>query len=309
MTQRATYTHLNQPLKVTAIGGGHGLGRVLAALSFLGRDLAGIVTTTDNGGASGRLRKSHQGIAWGDIRNCLAQLAQQPLAAEVLNYRFPGSDELAGHNLGNLLLHSLDDLSARPTEGIALLSRLLQVSSPVFPMTETAADLVAQHHETRHPCFGEVDIDRLPEMPGHITISPTVQGTPEALRRLRRSDVIILGPGSFLTSILPPLLVADMQATIRQSRAPIIFIDNLIPDTSPAGQLSLKDRLAWLQAQTQLPAPTAIISARPEPGLSQPVFDGVAAVAGAAHRHCPEHLAAAIDRTVGWLRKQQLIRA
>ena len=94
--------------RVTAIGGGHGLGRVLSSLRFLKHRLVGVVTTTDNGGATGLLRQSHDCIAWGDIRNCLSQLVEQPLAAQVLNYRFTGEDPLAGHNFGNLLLHTLE---------------------------------------------------------------------------------------------------------------------------------------------------------------------------------------------------------
>ncbi|MGL4474759.1 MAG: 2-phospho-L-lactate transferase CofD family protein, partial [Shewanella sp.] len=96
---------------VVAIGGGHGLGRVLASMSYLNEQLTGIVATTDNGGSTGRLRQNHHCIAWGDLRNCLSQLANQPSVGSLLfEYRFKGDDELTGHNLGNLMLHALDQL-------------------------------------------------------------------------------------------------------------------------------------------------------------------------------------------------------
>ncbi|MGL5284517.1 MAG: 2-phospho-L-lactate transferase CofD family protein, partial [Aeromonas sp.] len=105
-------THRLETLqKVVALGGGHGMGRVLSALSFLGPRLTGIVTTTDNGGSTGRLRKNQDCIAWGDLRNCLNQLVTQPSTGSMLfEDRFGGQGELAGHNLGNLMLLALDNL-------------------------------------------------------------------------------------------------------------------------------------------------------------------------------------------------------
>ena len=100
---------INQFQNVVAIGGGHGLGRVLSSLSFLGPKLTGIVATTDNGGSTGRLREQQECIAWGDLRNCLSQLASRPsLGSQLFEYRFGGTSELANHNLGNLVLMALD---------------------------------------------------------------------------------------------------------------------------------------------------------------------------------------------------------
>ena len=96
---------LNRFNNVVAIGGGHGLGRVLSALSFMGPRLTGIVATTDNGGSTGRLRREQDCIAWGDLRNCLSQLASRPSVGSLLfEYRFAGDSELTNHNLGNLIL-------------------------------------------------------------------------------------------------------------------------------------------------------------------------------------------------------------
>lgn len=130
--------------RVVALGGGHGLGRVLSSLSPLGSRLTGIVTTTDNGGSTGRIRRSEGGIARGDMRNCLNQLITQPsVASAMFEYRFGGNGELSGHNLGNLMLKALDHLSVRPLEAINLIRSLLKVDAHLIPMSELPVDLMA----------------------------------------------------------------------------------------------------------------------------------------------------------------------
>lgn len=147
--------------RVVALGGGHGLGRVLSSLSSLGSRLTGIVTTTDNGGSTGRIRRSEGGIAWGDMRNCLNQLITEPsVASAMFEYRFGGNGELSGHNLGNLMLKALDHLSVRPLEAINLIRNLLKVDTHLIPMSEHPVDLMAIDDQG-HEVYGEVNIDQL----------------------------------------------------------------------------------------------------------------------------------------------------
>ncbi len=149
------------PDRVVALGGGHGLGRVLSSLSSLGSRLTGIVTTTDNGGSTGRIRRSEGGIAWGDMRNCLNQLITEPsVASAMFEYRFGGNGELSGHNLGNLMLKALDHLSVRPLEAINLIRNLLKVDTHLIPMSEHPVDLMAIDDQG-HEVYGEVNIDQL----------------------------------------------------------------------------------------------------------------------------------------------------
>ncbi len=128
------HENLSKIKKIVAIGGGHGLGRVMSALSFMNERLTAIVTTTDNGGSTGRIRSAQGGIAWGDLRNCLNQIIIQPSTASALfEYRFSGNGELAGHNLGNLMLKALEDLHIRPMEAVNLIRDLLDtVGDPWF---------------------------------------------------------------------------------------------------------------------------------------------------------------------------------
>ncbi len=242
------HPHLSRVNHVVALGGGHGLGRVLSALAFLKERLTGIVATTDNGGSTGRIRTEQGGIAWGDLRNCLTQIIVKPTVASALfEYRFSGKGELAGHNLGNLILTALENMQIRPLEGLNLVRDLLHVRVGLIPMSESPVHLASQLH-SGETVVGEVSIDALTEVPRNLLLTPQVCATPEAVAALQQAELIILGPGSFLTSIMPPLLLNDIADAIRHSRAQVIFIDNIGKEHGIAGSLSLNERVEWLEA-------------------------------------------------------------
>ncbi|ROR11118.1 uridine diphosphate-N-acetylglucosamine-binding protein YvcK [Erwinia sp. JUb26] len=234
--------------RVVALGGGHGLGRVMSALSPLGSRLTGIVTTTDNGGSTGRIRRSEGGIAWGDMRNCLNQLIAEPsVASAMFEYRFAGNGELAGHNLGNLMLKSLDHLSVRPLEAINLIRNLLKVDAFLIPMSEQPVDLVAVDAEG-HLVYGETEIDQMSHQPQDLMLSPVVSATREAVEAIAEADLILIGPGSFYTSLMPVLLVPELAQALRRSPATMVFIGNLGKELSPAAaKLTVADKLAIME--------------------------------------------------------------
>ena len=239
--------NINDFERVVAIGGGHGMGRVLSSLSFLGTRLTGIVTTTDNGGSTGRLRKSQECIAWGDLRNCLNQLVTEPsIGSQLFEYRFTGRGELAGHNLGNLMLLALDNLCVRPLDAIRLISDMLHIVPSLLPMSEHPTDLCA-HTVCGDQILGEVSIDLLTTPPRALSLNPVVPATREAIDALSQADMIILGPGSFLTSIMPPLLLNEVAEAIRGSGAIVVFISNLVAENGPAGKLTLSHQHRWLE--------------------------------------------------------------
>ncbi|MGQ3903487.1 gluconeogenesis factor YvcK family protein [Mixta calida] len=234
--------------RVVALGGGHGLGRVMSALAPLGSRLTGIVTTTDNGGSTGRIRRSEGGIAWGDMRNCLNQLITEPgVASAMFEYRFTGNGELAGHNLGNLMLKALDHLSVRPLEAINLIRNMLKVDAFLIPMSEQPVDLVATDSEG-NMVYGETEIDTLKQAPQELMLHPNVAPTREAIEAVAEADLILIGPGSFFTSLMPVLLMAEMAQALRRTHAPLIFIGNLGRELSPAAAaLRLEDKLAIME--------------------------------------------------------------
>jgi uncharacterized cofD-like protein len=246
--------------RVVALGGGHGLGRVMSSLSSLGSRLTGIVTTTDNGGSTGRIRRAEGGIAWGDMRNCLNQLITEPsVASAMFEYRFGGNGELSGHNLGNLMLKALDHLSVRPLEAINLIRNLLKVDSALIPMSEVPVDLMAIDDEG-HEIYGEVNIDQLRLPPKELMLTPSVPATREAIQAIAEADLILIGPGSFYTSLMPILLLNDMAQALRRTPAPMVYIGNLGKELSPAAaSLSLKDKLALMEHYVGKPVIDAVV--------------------------------------------------
>ena len=255
--------------RVVALGGGHGLGRVMSSLSSLGPRLTGIVTTTDNGGSTGRIRRSVGGIAWGDMRNCLNQLITEPsLASAMFEYRFSGQGELDGHNLGNLMLRALDHLTVRPLEAINLVRSLLKVDAELIPMSEDPVDLTAIDADGER-VHGEVNVDKLQKIPRELLLEPQVPATREAIQAIAEANLILIGPGSFYTSLMPLLLMNDLTTALRRSRAHIVYIGTLGKELSvAAASLTLDNKLDMIEKRIGRRADAAIVGPKVQVGNS-----------------------------------------
>lgn len=255
--------------KIVAVGGGHGLGRILAALRDFGSNATGIVTTTDNGGSTGRIRYCQGGIAWGDTRNCINQLITEPTISSMLfEYRFKGAGELDGHNLGNLILTAMDNLSIRPLEAINLVREMLGVKTKILPMSEYPSDLRALSTQGTW-VKGETSVDEMKEELIKLDLDPEVPVISEAVTSLREANLIVLGPGSFLTSVMPPLLLPEIGKAIRSNtQAKVLFVENLSPEYGPAGRMSFEQKLDWITRACQGRKPDVILGHAPHPELS-----------------------------------------
>ena len=291
---------------VVALGGGHGLGRLLSALQGLGDRLTGIVTTSDNGGSSGRLRRNENCIAWGDLRNCLNQLVtRQTVGSSLFEYRFEGEGELSGHNLGNLILLALDKMSVRPVHAINLIRNMLKIKTNLFPMSEIPTDLLALG-----PCgtrlLGETSIDAWHQLPSQLALHPQVTATPEAIAAIVQADLLLIGPGSFMTSLLPPLLLPEIASAIRQNPAPLLFTRNLVAEQGPSGQLTLEGQLEWL---TRLigRTPDGVLTQEPgtQPGVKVHACD--LAEPGCHWRHDRDKLRQGIEQLSQLLLQTQML--
>ncbi|WP_434997804.1 YvcK family protein [Vibrio scophthalmi] len=255
--------------KIVAIGGGHGLGRMLAALADFGSNATGIITTTDNGGSTGRIRHCQGGIAWGDTRNCINQLITEPsISSMMFEYRFKGAGELDGHNLGNLMLTALDNLSVRPLDAINLIRNMLKVDVNIVPMSEHPSDLKALSKEGKW-VTGETSVDEMEADLQRLDLDPEVPATKEGVQAIEQADLIILGPGSFLTSIMPPLLLTEVGRAIAQNQnAKLVFVENLSPEYGPAGRMTLREKLEWCVRACQGRKIDVILGEETHPELS-----------------------------------------
>ncbi|NTS77865.1 uridine diphosphate-N-acetylglucosamine-binding protein YvcK [Catenovulum sp. SM1970] len=237
----------HKEINLVALGGGHGLGKVLNTFADFGPKLTGIVATTDNGGSTGKLRDAFDCIAWGDLRNCLTHLAgKDSLGAKLLEYRF-GDAELKGHSIGNLVFYALEQLDFSPVEVIELTRRMLKVESRLYPMSEQPTHLRSIYPDG-NIILGETNVDasHLP-VPESIELTDPVTAPTRVLRAIQQADFIILSPGSFFTSLLPALLMTDITQALIQSQAKVILIDNLVAEIGPASQLNLNDKINWLK--------------------------------------------------------------
>jgi uncharacterized cofD-like protein len=223
---------------LVAIGGGTGLSTLLAGLKKrVGKsdeqlwieNLSAIVTVSDDGGSSGRLRDELQMLPPGDIRNCMIALSEDStLLSRLFRYRFRGDGELGGHSFGNLFLAALSEVTGDFTEAIRLSSEILASKGHIYPATISDVRLVAEL-EDGSVVSGETQISKSFQPIRRLRLEPErCLPLPEVLRAIRAADVITVGPGSLYTSILPNLLVAEVARVIGQSPATKIFVNNLM---------------------------------------------------------------------------------
>jgi uncharacterized cofD-like protein len=226
-------------LNLVALGGGTGLSTLLAGLKRLvaERDsseywienLSAIVTVSDDGGSSGRLREELQMLPPGDIRNCMIALSEDStLLSRLFRHRFRGTGELGGHSFGNLFLAALTEVTGDFTEAVRLSSEVLASKGHIFPSTISDVRLVAEL-EDGNVVLGETQISASRVPIRRLRLEPEqCLPLPQALKAIRAANVITLGPGSLYTSILPNLLVARVSQAIGESGATKIFICNLM---------------------------------------------------------------------------------
>lgn len=241
-------------LNLVAIGGGTGLSTLLAGLKRrVGRDaneetwfknLSAIVTVTDDGGSSGRLRDELQMLPPGDIRNCMIALSEDStLISRLFRHRFRGTGELGGHSFGNLFLAALTEVTGDFVEAVRLSSEVLASKGHIFPATINDVRLVAEL-EDGTSVLGETQITASRSAIRRLRLEPEkCLPLPEALAAIRSADVITVGPGSLYTSILPNLLVARVAQAIGDATAMKIFICNLMTQPGETDGYSARQHL------------------------------------------------------------------
>lgn len=245
-------------LRAVALGGGHGLHASLSALRLVTSDLTAIVTVADDGGSSGRIRRELPVLPPGDLRMALAALAgdepPQQAWAELLQHRLGGSGVLAGHPVGNLLLTGLFEQDGDPVGALARVATLLGCVGRVLPMSPVPLDLVG--HADR---FDPDDPTRTRQIRGQSSIAATPgrvrsvrllpAGAPAcaaAVDAIRAADVVVLGPGSWFTSVIPHLLVRELGRALTTTPAHLVVTLNLVPQAGETEEYSPVDHLRLL---------------------------------------------------------------
>jgi uncharacterized cofD-like protein len=233
--------------KVVAIGGGTGLSMLLRGLKEKPVDITAIVTVADDGGSSGRLRKELQMPPPGDIRNVLAALSEtEPLFEKLLQHRFTNGNGLTGHSVGNLLLAAMTSITGDFAQGIRELSRVLNVKGRVLPASNQSIVLSAVMVDGTI-VDGESNIPRHGDKIERVYLTPEdVEPLPESIEAVREADLIIIGPGSLYTSILPNLLVPKLGEEICRSQAKKIYICNVMTQKGETDKFHASDHVQVL---------------------------------------------------------------
>ena len=267
---RKTSDELQSPagaLRVVAIGGGTGLSTLLrglrrhviapgqpaAALGLIA-DLAAVVTVTDDGGSSGRLRKGFNMLPPGDLRNCMVALSEEEdLLARLFAHRFRSGESLKGHNFGNLFVAALTEITGDFGQAIQLASKILATRGRIYPVTTANATLVARMDDGSL-VRGETNITastlRIVEL---MLDPPKAAALPETLEAIDRADLITVGPGSLYTSLITNLLVEDIPEALARARGVRVYISNLMTEANESLGLTASQHIERIYEHTRAP--------------------------------------------------------
>jgi uncharacterized cofD-like protein len=277
----------SEELRVVAIGGGHGLSTLLRGLKqHAGHrqerqlELTAIVTVADDGGSSGKLRRDMGVLPPGDFRNCLIALADsESLMTGLFQYRFGEGTGLDGHNFGNLFIAAMGEITGSFERALAESSKVLAVNGRVLPSTLQDVVLVAQLREVAggrvSRVVGESSIPKADGVIELVRLEPEgVPAFPEAVRAILGADIVLAGPGSLYTSVLPNLLVSDIAQAIRASSAVKMYVCNVATQVGETDHYSVEDHVSALERHVG-PGLFPIVLANDSLDLAQVLPEGV----------------------------------
>ncbi|MER1954016.1 MAG: YvcK family protein [Desemzia incerta] len=224
----------NRKPKIVVIGGGTGLPVILAGLRAKNADVTAIVTVADDGGSSGDLRRQVNAVPPGDIRNVLVSLSDIPeMQKEIFQYRFAVEDQsLAGHSIGNLIISAMAEMKGNIYEAIQVLGKMMMIDGHVYPAAEEPLELHAVFKDGTQ-VSGESSIAKHRKMIDHVFVtkldgSKEVKAARKVVSAILNADMVVLGPGSLYTSILPNLMIPEISDAIKKTQANVVYICNIM---------------------------------------------------------------------------------
>jgi uncharacterized cofD-like protein len=254
--QISDYRRRERGRRIVAIGGGHGLSTLLRGLKQYTGNLTAVVTVADDGGSSGALRRTLGVLPPGDIRNCLAALSDdETVLSQLFQYRFSGDPGLDGHSFGNLFITALAEITGSFEEAVVEAGRVLAVRGRVLPSTlkdvQLLADVELVHQVSEVRVSGESTIPTMPGRVRRVWLEPNnPPAFPPVVQEILAADLIVIGPGSLYTSILPNLLVPDVLEAIRASNALKIFVVNIATQRGETNAYTCSDHVRALESHT-----------------------------------------------------------
>ena len=242
---------LSRGARIVTVGGGTGLSVLLSGLKNYTSNISAVVTVADNGGSSGRLRQQFDVLPPGDIRNCLVALADAPtLMRDLFQFRFDANSEFSGHSFGNLFLTVMTRLTGDFEKAIKEASKVLALRGQVIPSTLGDVTLVA-HYLDGSMVIGEEQIPKARKPINRVSLTPEQPlATPDALKAIKEAQIIVLGPGSLYTSIIPNLLIKEITQEIAESEAIKVYVCNVMTQPGETDGYSVSDHIKALLAHS-----------------------------------------------------------
>ena len=261
-----THRRLHRGPKIVAIGGGTGLSTLLRGLKQYSSNITAIVTVADDGGSSGRLRREMGILPPGDIRNCIAALAdEEKLLTELFQYRFHAGDGLSGHSFGNLFISAMTEITGDLEQAIDASAKVLAIRGKVLPATLTDVSLWAKLADGRI-IEGESKITEAMGQIRQIGCHPADPvALPAALAAIKEADYIIIGPGSLYTSIIPNLLVPAIRQALAQVTVPRVYVCNIMTQPGETDNYSVADHLRAIEGVCEERVFDAVLAQRTAP--------------------------------------------
>ncbi|WP_375329542.1 uridine diphosphate-N-acetylglucosamine-binding protein YvcK [Microcystis sp. BLCC-F210] len=261
-----THRRLHRGPKIVAIGGGTGLSTLLRGLKQYSSNITAIVTVADDGGSSGRLRREMGILPPGDIRNCIAALAdEEKLLTELFQYRFHAGDGLSGHSFGNLFISAMTEITGDLEQAIDASAKVLAIRGKVLPATLTDVSLWAKLADGRI-IEGESKITEAMGQIRQIGCHPVDPvALPAALAAIKEADYIIIGPGSLYTSIIPNLLVPAIRQALAQVTVPRVYVCNIMTQPGETDNYSVADHLRAIEGVCEERVFDAVLAQRTAP--------------------------------------------
>ena len=234
--------------RVVAVGGGNGLAALLRGLKAHSSNLTAVVTMADDGGSSGLLRRDMGMPPPGDLRNCLVALADdESMMSRLFQYRFPDGGGLQGHSFGNLFMAALTEVTGDFERAVQESTHILKVRGRVLPSTLDDVVLHAQL-EGGGQVSGESTITAAKRLPRRVWLTPAApRPLPQAIAALRRADLVVLGPGSLYTSVIPNLLIPEVRAALKETRGWVVYVCNVMTQPGETDGYTAADHLDALQ--------------------------------------------------------------
>ncbi len=251
--------------KVTVIGGGTGIYPVITALKHFPIELSTVVTMSDSGGSTGRIRDEFGFQPVGDLRQSLAALAEdqgQDWIRKILLYRFKQGGSLEGHNLGNLILTALQDMTGDTDEALDITRRIFRLNGQVIPVTKDIVDLKINYVDGSH-VVGEHTLDahiKQPQPIDSVSLVPEASINPRARDAITEADYIIIGPGDYYASLMATLVAKGMPEAIADSEASISYIVNLMTRLTQTHGMTASDHVAGIEEAIATPIDNVVIN-------------------------------------------------